>query len=57
MECSSLNFQEEENVHGRSMEEENAYERSVEEEKDTVYPEQTESSYEIVEDHPDPQGK
>jgi len=57
VECSSLNFQEEENVHGRSMEEENAYERSVEEEKDTVFPEQTESSYEIVEDHPDPQGK
>jgi len=40
-------FQEEENAHGRS----------VEEEKDNVFPEQTERSYEIVEDHPDPQGK
>jgi len=47
VECSSLIFQEEENAHGRS----------VEEQKDTVFPEQTERSYEIVEDHPDPQGK
>ena len=47
MECSSLIFQEEENAHGKD----------AEEEKDTVFPEQTERSYEIVEDHPDPQGK
>ena len=44
-------------MHGRSVEEENAHERSVEEEKDNVFPEQTERSYGIVEDHPDPQGK
>jgi len=47
VECSSLIFQEEENAHGRSMEEE----------KDVGFPDQTERSYEIVEDHPDPQGK
>jgi hypothetical protein len=46
VECSSLIFQEEENAHGNSAEE-----------KDAVFPEQTERSYEIVEDHPDPQGK
>jgi hypothetical protein len=45
VECSSLIFQEEENAHG------------TEEQKDTVFPEQSERSYEIVEDHPDPQGK
>jgi len=48
---------EEENAHERIVEEENAHERSVEEEKDNVFPEQTERSYGIVEDHPDPQGK
>ena len=47
VECSSLIFQEEENAHGRS----------VEEEKDIGLPEQTDRSCEIVEDHPDPQGK
>ena len=47
VECSSLIFQEEENAH----------ERSVEEEKNIGFPVQTERSYEIVEDHPDPQGK
>jgi hypothetical protein len=47
VEGSSLIFQEEENAHGKS----------AEEEKDTVFPEQTERGYEIVEDHPDPQGK
>jgi hypothetical protein len=57
VECSSLIFQEEENAYGRSVEEKNAHERCAEEEKDTVFPEQMERSYEIVEDHPDPQGK
>jgi hypothetical protein len=47
VECSSLIFQEEENVHGRS----------TEEEQDTGFPDEEERSYEIVEDHPDPQGK
>jgi len=47
VECSRLIFQEEENAHGKG----------AEEEKDTVFPEQTERSYEIVEDHPGPQGK
>jgi len=47
VECSSLIFQEEENAHGKG----------AEEEKETVFPEQTERNYEIVEDHPDPQGK
>jgi hypothetical protein len=57
VECSSLIFQEEENAHGRSVEEKNAHERCAEEGKDIVFPEQAERSYEIVEDHPDPQGK
>jgi hypothetical protein len=47
VEYSSLIFQEEENEHGNGREEE----------KDAVFPEQIERSYEIVEDHPDPQGK
>jgi hypothetical protein len=36
---------------------ENAYEKGTEEEKDTVFPELAKKSYEIVEEHPDPQGK
>ena len=47
MECSSVILQGEENVH----------EISAEEEKNPGFPEQTERSYEIIEDHLDPQGK
>jgi len=47
VECSRVIFQEEENVHGIS----------AEEEKNPGFPEQTERSYEIIEDHPDPQGR
>jgi hypothetical protein len=45
--CSSLIFQEEDN----------AYEKGTEEANDAVFPEQTERSYEIVEELPDLQGK
>jgi len=47
VECSSVIFQEEESAHGIS----------AEEEKNPGFPEQIERSYEIIEDHPDPQGK
>jgi len=43
VECSSVIFQEEENVYGIS----------AEEEKDPGFLEQIERSYEIIEDHPD----
>jgi len=49
VECSSLIFQEEENAHGRSVEEREC--------EDVGFPEQAERIYEIVEDHPDQQGK
>jgi len=45
VECSSVIFQEEENAYGIS----------AEEEKNPGFPEQIERSYEIIEDHPDPQ--
>ena len=49
VECSSLIFQEEENAHGRSAEEKEC--------EDVGFPKQAERIDDIVEDHPDRQGK